>query len=75
MLVLLAQGEGTSSIAKKLMISNTTSRNYIQNTLAKLGVHTRLEAVAYALRHRIVDPRLFKEKEALEEKRRPSSLR
>ena len=53
---LLTSGEGTSSIAKELTISKTTARNHIQNILAKLGVHTRLEAVAHALRHRIVDP-------------------
>ncbi len=66
-LVLLAQGEGTSSVAKTLTISNTTARNHIQNILAKLGVHTRLEAVACALRHSLVDPGLFKEREALDE--------
>ncbi len=53
---LLSQGEGTSSIALGLMISNTTARNHIQNILTKLGVHTRLEAVTYALRHRLIDP-------------------
>ncbi len=66
-LVLLAQGEGTSSVAKTLTISNTTARNHIQNILAKLGVHTRLEAVAYASRHSLVDPGLVKEREAVEE--------
>ena len=45
---MLAQGEGTSGIAKKLMISNATARNHIQNVLVKLNVHTRLEAVALA---------------------------
>ena len=55
-LELLSQGEGTSSIAKMLTISNTTARNHIQNILAKLEVHTRLEAVAFALRHGIIDP-------------------
>lgn len=54
-LALLAQGEGTRSIARRLMISNTTANNHIQNILAKLGVHTRLEAVVYALRHHLVD--------------------
>lgn len=52
---MLAQGEGTSGIAKKLMISNATARNHIQNILAKLDVHTRLEAVAYVLRNRVID--------------------
>jgi len=66
-LVLLAQGEGTSSVAKTLTISNTTARNHIQNILAKLGVHTRLEAVACALRHSLVDPGLVKERESVEE--------
>ena len=56
-LVLLAQGGSTGSIAKKLTISNTTTRNHIQNILPKLGVHTRLEAVAYALKHRLVELR------------------
>ena len=55
-LELLSQGEGTTSIAKKLTISNTTARNHIQNILGKMGVHTRLEAVAFALRHGIIDP-------------------
>ena len=55
-LVLLARGEGTNSIAKELTISKTTARNHIQNILPKLGVHTRLEAVAHALRHRLVEP-------------------
>ena len=52
-LALLTQGEGTTSIARKLLISSATARNHIQNILAKLGVHTRLEAVAYALRHHL----------------------
>jgi two-component system NarL family response regulator len=55
-LALLAQGEGTSSIAKRLTISNTTARNHIQNILSKLGAHNRLEAVTYAIRNRLVDP-------------------
>lgn len=53
---LLAVGDGTASIARKLTISNTTARNHIQNILAKLGVHTRLEAVAYARHQRRVEP-------------------
>lgn len=54
-LSLLARGGSTGSIAKELTISNTTARNHIQNILSKLGVHTRLEAVAYALKRRLVD--------------------
>jgi DNA-binding NarL/FixJ family response regulator len=28
-------------------------RNHAQNIFAKLGVHSRLQAVAYAIRHRL----------------------
>ena len=52
---MLVQGEGTSGIAKKLMISNATARNHIQNILVKLNVHNRLEAVAYVMRNRVMD--------------------
>lgn len=45
---LLAQGSSTDGIAAKLQISRRTARNHIQNILAKLRVHSRLEAVAYA---------------------------
>jgi PAS domain S-box-containing protein len=55
-LVLLAQGDGTDPIAKKLTISNSTARNHIQNVLVKLGVHTRLEAVAYAMKRKVIEP-------------------
>jgi PAS domain S-box-containing protein len=46
---LLARGASTETIAAKLFISNRTARNHIQHILAKLQVHSRLEAVAYAL--------------------------
>ena len=55
-LELLARGGGTAAIAQDLSISNTTARNHIQNILAKLGVHTRLEAVAHALKNRLIEP-------------------
>jgi PAS domain S-box-containing protein len=55
-LALLAQGDGTNPIADKLQISTTTARNHIQNIITKLGVHTRLEAAAYATRYNLVDP-------------------
>ena len=42
----LAEGYGTRSIAANLYISVVTVRNHIQNILQKLGVHSRLEAVA-----------------------------
>ena len=41
-----AQGLGTAAIAQRLSISPTTVRNHSQRILAKLRVHSRLEAVA-----------------------------
>jgi DNA-binding NarL/FixJ family response regulator len=35
-------------------VSSATIRNHVQNIFGKLGVHSRLEAVAYATRHRLL---------------------
>jgi DNA-binding NarL/FixJ family response regulator len=51
---LLGQGLGTAAAAERLHISGTTIRNHVQRILAKLGVHSRLQAVAYAGRHRLL---------------------
>jgi DNA-binding NarL/FixJ family response regulator len=53
-LSLLAQGLNTPDIAQSLSISSSTVRNHVQNILHKLQVHSRLEAVAYALKHGLV---------------------
>lgn len=49
-LALLADGETKEAIARRLVLSPNTVRNHIQNVLVKLGVHSRLEAVATATR-------------------------
>jgi DNA-binding NarL/FixJ family response regulator len=54
-LQLLARGLNNEVISKQLYISPTTTRNHIQNILGKLGVHSKLEAVAYAVRAGYVD--------------------
>ena len=46
----LASGESTADMAAGLGISEHTVRKHIQNLLAKLGVHSRLQAAAYAAR-------------------------
>ena len=56
LLVQLAQGASTREIADALHISPTTVRNHVQRVLAKLGVHSRLEAVAMAIQTGIVAP-------------------
>lgn len=45
-LALFAQGLGTDAAASLLSISRVTVRNHAQRILAKLGVHSRLAAVA-----------------------------
>lgn len=49
-LALLADGASKEAIARRLVLSTNTVRNHIQNVLVKLGVHSRLEAVATATR-------------------------
>ncbi len=44
----LAAGRTTRQIAETLCLSTATVRNHIQHILAKLGAHTRLEALAIA---------------------------
>jgi PAS domain S-box-containing protein len=51
---LLAAGVGTAASAVRLGVSRATIRNHVQNIFGKLGVHTRLEAVAHATRHRLL---------------------
>lgn len=54
-LALLAEGRTNAEIAEALVVSTNTVRNHIQNALVKLGAHTRLEAVAIAVREGVID--------------------
>ncbi len=54
-LVLLSQGQTTRQIADKLVLSQHTVRNHIQNILVKLQAHSQLEAVSIAIRERIIE--------------------
>ncbi len=51
-LQLLTEGLDGSAIAQRLFLSQATVRNHIQHILTKLDVHSRVEAVAFALRRR-----------------------
>ena len=51
---LMAGGANTRAIAQRLHISPATVRNHAQNIFAKLGVHSRLEAVAYVTQRHLV---------------------
>lgn len=46
----LAAGDGIAEIAARLGISALTVQSHVKNILAKLGVHSRLEAVTLAWR-------------------------
>ena len=54
-LTLLAQGQGTDEVAGTLIVSPATVRNHVQNILNKMGVHSRLEAVAYAYQQGLLE--------------------
>lgn len=49
---LIASGESAKGIAEKLGISPATARNHTQKILEKLGIHTKLEAMALAFRYK-----------------------
>jgi len=53
-LELLAQGLSNQAIAERLVISPHTVRNHVQNLLTKLHGHSKLEAVANAVREGII---------------------
>jgi DNA-binding NarL/FixJ family response regulator len=52
----LAHGKSGASIAAELNIAPLTVRTHIRNLLEKLGMHSRLEAVSYALRIGLIEP-------------------
>lgn len=51
---LLAEGRSAKDIAEELYISWSTARKHIQNILTKLGLHSKLEAVTYAIRNNMI---------------------
>lgn len=54
-LQLLARAHTTERIADELFISINTVRNHVANILSKLGVHSKLEAVAVAAREKLIE--------------------
>jgi DNA-binding NarL/FixJ family response regulator len=47
----LSEGISTYDLAQRLQISPLTVQSHVKNILAKLGVHTKVEAVGMAWRH------------------------
>jgi DNA-binding NarL/FixJ family response regulator len=54
---LVAKGLGNRDIATQLYISENTVKNHIRNILEKLQLHSRMEAVIYAVREKLLDIR------------------
>ena len=54
-LTLLVEGLGTAAMARRLGVSPTTLRSHVQGLMTKLGVHSRLEAAALAVRYSLLE--------------------
>jgi two-component system, NarL family, nitrate/nitrite response regulator NarL len=54
-LELLVEGQDTAAMVATLGVSSATVRTHVQSLLGKLGVHSRLEAAAYAVQHGLLD--------------------
>ena len=52
---LVARGLNNRDIAKQLFISENTVKNHIRNILEKLQLHSRMEAVVYAVREKLLE--------------------
>jgi two-component system NarL family response regulator len=52
---LVAQGLNNKDIADQLFISENTVKNHIRNILDKLHLHSRMEAVVYAVKEKLLD--------------------
>ncbi len=52
---LVAKGMNNRDIAKQLYISENTVKNHIRNILEKLQLHSRMEAVVYAVREKLLE--------------------
>jgi DNA-binding NarL/FixJ family response regulator len=54
-LKLVAKGLNNRDIGQELFISENTVKNHVRNILEKLHLHSRMEAVVYAVREKLLD--------------------
>lgn len=57
-LALLIEGLDTHAMTRRLGVSPTTVRSHVQALMTKLGVHSRLEAASFAVRHGLIEHHL-----------------
>ena len=57
-LALLAQGLTGEAVAERLVLSSETVKTHVRNAMAKLEAHTRVHAIAIALRERHISGRV-----------------
>ncbi|MFL5913127.1 MAG: response regulator, partial [Gaiellaceae bacterium] len=51
----VARGMNNRDIARELFISENTVKNHVRNILEKLQLHSRMEAVVYAVREKLLE--------------------
>jgi DNA-binding NarL/FixJ family response regulator len=54
-LMLVSQGLNNREIGTRLFISENTVKNHVRNILEKLQLHSRMDAVMYAVREKLFD--------------------
>jgi len=54
-LALMVEGKSNNEIAKCIFVSQSTVKFHVSNILSKLGVSSRTEAVALAIKHHLVE--------------------
>jgi DNA-binding NarL/FixJ family response regulator len=52
---LVAKGMNNREIARELFISENTVKNHVRNILEKLQLHSRMEAVMYAVKEKLLE--------------------
>ncbi|MEJ7833880.1 MAG: response regulator transcription factor, partial [Nocardioides sp.] len=54
-LKLVAKGHSNKEIAGQLFISENTVKNHVRNMLEKLQLHSRMEAVMFAVKEKLLE--------------------
>lgn len=63
-LALMVEGLNNSTIAERLIVSRSTVKFHVSNVLSKLHVSSRMQAITYAITHKLVPGRVETEKTA-----------